>query len=58
MLIGALLSERLTEYCRAPARFIELAQDLSPGEHILACEVSKETTSGGYKWRVQGIASL
>ncbi|GAA5879226.1 hypothetical protein JCM3774_003527 [Rhodotorula dairenensis] len=38
--------------------FIELADNLSPGEHILACEVSKETTSGGHKWRVQGIASL
>lgn len=39
-------------------RFIELADNLSPGEHILACEISKETTSGGHKWRVQGIASL
>ncbi|GAA5990234.1 hypothetical protein JCM10908_005887 [Rhodotorula pacifica] len=38
--------------------FIELSDSLSTGEHILACEVSKETTSGGYKWRVQGIASL
>ncbi|BGP56677.1 hypothetical protein JCM8202v2_004307 [Rhodotorula sphaerocarpa] len=38
--------------------FIELAEDLSDGEHILACEVSSETTSGGHKFRVQGIASF
>ncbi|BGP56676.1 hypothetical protein JCM8202_001294 [Rhodotorula sphaerocarpa] len=43
----------------AGTEFTELADDLEPGvEHILACEVSKETTSGGHKWRLQAIASL
>ncbi|GAA5852468.1 hypothetical protein JCM9279_003459 [Rhodotorula babjevae] len=37
--------------------FVELTEGLDSGEHVLACEVSKETTSGGHKWRVMGIAS-
>ncbi|GAA5990232.1 hypothetical protein JCM10908_005886 [Rhodotorula pacifica] len=37
---------------------IELAEGLPPGEHVLACEVANETTSGGHKWRLQAIASL
>ncbi|BGP17867.1 hypothetical protein JCM10213v2_005909 [Rhodosporidiobolus nylandii] len=41
----------------AGPEFIELAEGLQPGEHILACEVQSETTSGGWRWRVQGIAS-
>ncbi|GAA5954571.1 hypothetical protein JCM3765_003815 [Sporobolomyces pararoseus] len=40
----------------AGAEFVELTDGLKPGEHILACEVSRKSTSGGYKWRVQGIA--
>ncbi|GAA5821966.1 hypothetical protein JCM10212_004090 [Sporobolomyces blumeae] len=39
------------------AEFVELTEGLEPTEHVLACEVSTKTTSGGYKWRVQGIAS-
>ncbi|GAA6054711.1 hypothetical protein JCM3770_000043 [Rhodotorula araucariae] len=42
----------------AQPEFIELTAGLDPGEHILACEVSAETTSGGHKWRLMGIASL
>ncbi|GAA5969584.1 hypothetical protein JCM8115_003082 [Rhodotorula mucilaginosa] len=53
-----IVNSHFPDRAAAGFEFIELAQDLSPGEHILACEVSKETTSGGYKWRVQGIASL
>ncbi|GAA5907311.1 SGNH/GDSL hydrolase family protein [Sporobolomyces salmoneus] len=41
----------------AGAEFVELTEGLDPGEHILACEVSRKSTSGGYKWRVQGVAS-
>ncbi|GAA6017337.1 hypothetical protein JCM11491_000637 [Sporobolomyces phaffii] len=41
----------------AGAEFVELTEGLEPGEHILACEVSSKSTSGGYKWRVQGVAS-
>ncbi|GAA6054709.1 hypothetical protein JCM3770_000042 [Rhodotorula araucariae] len=37
--------------------FVAIAKDLNSGEHILACEVLPKTTSGGYKWRLQGIAS-
>ncbi|GAA5852163.1 hypothetical protein JCM8547_006686 [Rhodosporidiobolus lusitaniae] len=37
--------------------FIDLADNLQYGEHILACEVSAETTSGGNLWRVMGVAS-
>lgn len=33
-----------------------LTSEFSPS--ILACEVSSDTTSGGHKWRVQGIASM
>ncbi|GAA5933742.1 SGNH/GDSL hydrolase family protein [Sporobolomyces koalae] len=41
----------------AGAEFIELTEGLEPREHILACEVSNKSTSGGHKWRVQGVAS-
>ncbi|BGP41615.1 hypothetical protein JCM10449v2_005606 [Rhodotorula kratochvilovae] len=41
----------------AQPEFIELTEGLDPGEHILACEVSAQTTSGGHKWRLMGIAS-
>ncbi|GAA5852466.1 hypothetical protein JCM9279_003458 [Rhodotorula babjevae] len=37
--------------------FVNIAKDLGPGEHILACEILPVTTSGGYKWRLQGVAS-
>ncbi|GAA5852242.1 hypothetical protein JCM8547_006710 [Rhodosporidiobolus lusitaniae] len=37
--------------------FIEIAEDLHYGEHILACEVQSQTSSGGFKWRVMGVAS-
>ncbi|TNY20771.1 hypothetical protein DMC30DRAFT_416657 [Rhodotorula diobovata] len=37
--------------------FMEVAQGLDPGEHVLACEVSKDTKSGGTKWRIMGVAS-
>ncbi|KPV74149.1 uncharacterized protein RHOBADRAFT_44634 [Rhodotorula graminis WP1] len=37
--------------------FVEMAEGLDVGEHVLACEVSKETTSGGHLWRIMGIAS-
>lgn len=37
--------------------FLELAEDLEEGEHVLACEISSRSGSGGYKWRLQGIAS-
>ncbi|BGP41614.1 hypothetical protein JCM10449v2_005605 [Rhodotorula kratochvilovae] len=37
--------------------FVSVAKNLDGGEHVLACEVLPTTTSGGHKWRLQGIAS-
>ncbi|GAA5957119.1 hypothetical protein JCM21900_003103 [Sporobolomyces salmonicolor] len=39
------------------AEFIELTEGLQPGDHVLACEVSARTSSGGHKFRIQGLAS-
>ncbi|GAA5894305.1 hypothetical protein JCM6882_007626 [Rhodosporidiobolus microsporus] len=52
-----LVNSHWPEKVAAGPEFVELAEGLHPGEHVLACEVSRETTSGGYKWRVMGIAS-
>ncbi|GAA5893861.1 hypothetical protein JCM5296_004621 [Sporobolomyces johnsonii] len=39
------------------AEFVELTEGLQPGNHVLACEVSAQTSSGGHKFRIQGLAS-
>ncbi|GAA5833050.1 hypothetical protein JCM11251_006495 [Rhodosporidiobolus azoricus] len=52
-----LVNSHWPEKAAAGPEFVELAEGLRPGEHILACEVSRETTSGGFKWRVLGVAS-
>ncbi|GJN90430.1 hypothetical protein Rhopal_003441-T1 [Rhodotorula paludigena] len=41
----------------AQSDFFTVAKGLSGGEHMLACEVLSTTTSGGTKFRVQGLAS-
>ncbi|GAA5879221.1 hypothetical protein JCM3774_003526 [Rhodotorula dairenensis] len=56
--IEYLVNTHLPDKQASGTEVIELAEELLPGEHVLACEVAHETTSGGHKWRVQAIASL
>ncbi|GAA6019990.1 hypothetical protein JCM10207_006751 [Rhodosporidiobolus poonsookiae] len=52
-----LVNAHWPEKAASGPEFVELAEDLHPGNHILACEVSRESSTGGYKWMMQGIAS-
>ncbi|GAA6035600.1 hypothetical protein JCM8097_004923 [Rhodosporidiobolus ruineniae] len=52
-----MVTSHFPEKAAAGPEFIELAEGLAPGNHILACEVISETTSGGNFWRVMGVAS-
>ncbi|KAG0656083.1 CRISPR-associated endonuclease/helicase Cas3 [Rhodotorula mucilaginosa] len=36
----------------------EIVRGLEPGPHVLACRISDKTTSGGHKWRIQGVTGL
>ncbi|BGO95547.1 formin-binding protein [Rhodotorula toruloides] len=40
------------------SEFVNVAEKLPFGEHVLACEVLPTTTSGGHKFRLQGLTSL
>ncbi|GAA6007158.1 SGNH/GDSL hydrolase family protein [Rhodotorula paludigena] len=51
------VNSHVPTYVASTSDFVELTSGLEPRSHILACEVSSNTTSGGHRWRIQGIAS-